>query len=416
MLFRFSLYGFLKNQRYFEPFLMLVILRQGFSFLDFGLLISCREFTINLLEIPSGVAADSFGRRRSMVTSFVAYLISFAIFSLAESWWAFVAAMVVFGVADSFRTGTHKAMIFEWLRLRGRENERTKVYGFTRSWSKIGSAVSSLLAAALVAWINDLRWVFALAAAPYALNLINLATYPRELDGMHAKAANLRDVWRQTKTSLGAAFRLPELRGLMMESAGWDGFFVASREYLQPILAALAAMLPVAWFASSTSADVEPRAAALLIGPTYFLLYILSAIASRQSHRLVAWAGSLSVATRWLWLLHAAICLLLWLAGAAQWSIVLSAGFVLLHAAQNLWRPILVSRFDDHGDPASGATLLSVESQARRIGALALAPLLGWAVDQASGLDEPSYWPLGVIGLVISLAMLARRRKRAVVR
>ena len=29
MLFRFSLYGFLKNQRYFEPFLVLVLLDKG---------------------------------------------------------------------------------------------------------------------------------------------------------------------------------------------------------------------------------------------------------------------------------------------------------------------------------------------------------------------------------------------------
>ncbi len=209
MLFRFSLYGFLKNQRYFEPFLMLVFLQKGFSFLDFGLLISCRELTINLLEIPSGVVADSLGRRLSMVTSFIAYLLSFAIFSVAESWSAYLAAMMVFGVGDSFRTGTHKAMIFEWLRLRGQEEQRTRVYGLTRSWSKIGSAVSSLLAAGLVAWINDYQWVFALAAAPYALNLINLATYPSELDGDHAKAVNFGEVWRSPGRAWAPPFDCP---------------------------------------------------------------------------------------------------------------------------------------------------------------------------------------------------------------
>ena len=32
MLFRFSLYGFLKNQRYFEPLLFLVLVDKGLSF------------------------------------------------------------------------------------------------------------------------------------------------------------------------------------------------------------------------------------------------------------------------------------------------------------------------------------------------------------------------------------------------
>ena len=83
MLFRFCLYGFLKNQRYFEPFLMLVFLDQGFSFFLIGLLLACRDLTVNLLEVPSGAIADSFGRRGAMVISFVAYIISFLILATA---------------------------------------------------------------------------------------------------------------------------------------------------------------------------------------------------------------------------------------------------------------------------------------------------------------------------------------------
>ena len=69
MLFRFCLYGFLKNKRYFEPFLMLVFLDRGLNFFVIGLLIACRDLTVNVLELPSGAIADSFGRRRSMSIS-----------------------------------------------------------------------------------------------------------------------------------------------------------------------------------------------------------------------------------------------------------------------------------------------------------------------------------------------------------
>ena len=36
MLFRFCLYGFLKNQQYYEPFLILVFREKGLSFLQIG--------------------------------------------------------------------------------------------------------------------------------------------------------------------------------------------------------------------------------------------------------------------------------------------------------------------------------------------------------------------------------------------
>jgi len=112
MIKRFSLYGFLKNQRYFGPFIILFFLQNGLSFTQIGFLVAFRELFINLMEMPSGAVADLFGRRRSMILSFTAYIISFAIFGLSGVYWHFFIAMFFFAVGEAFRTGTHKAMIF----------------------------------------------------------------------------------------------------------------------------------------------------------------------------------------------------------------------------------------------------------------------------------------------------------------
>ena len=69
MLFRFCLYGFLKNQQYFEPFLILAFRQKGLSFAMIGLLVGFREICINLMEVPSGAIADVTGRRRAMIAT-----------------------------------------------------------------------------------------------------------------------------------------------------------------------------------------------------------------------------------------------------------------------------------------------------------------------------------------------------------
>ena len=150
MLGRFSLYGFLKNQRYFEPFMILLFLERGFSFTQIGILVAFREICINIFEIPSGVLADMYGRRRCMMMSFISYIISFALFGFVQIYTHFFAAMFFFAIGDAFRTGTHKAMIFTWLRLQGRLDEKTRIYGYTRSWSKLGSAFSIIIATLFV--------------------------------------------------------------------------------------------------------------------------------------------------------------------------------------------------------------------------------------------------------------------------
>ena len=48
MLTRFCLYGFLKNQRFFEPFLILVYLDRGLTFAGIGTLVAAQQLMINL--------------------------------------------------------------------------------------------------------------------------------------------------------------------------------------------------------------------------------------------------------------------------------------------------------------------------------------------------------------------------------
>ena len=189
MLARFCLYGFLKNQRYHEPFLVLALVEQGHSYLDVGLLIGFRELCVNLLEIPSGAIADLYGRRRAMIAAFVAYIAAFLLLASAPGLGLLFAAMGLYAVGEAFRSGTHKAMIFTWLKKQGREDEKAEVYGRTRSWSKRGSAVAALVAAAIAWMTGDFSGVLWFTAIPYTLGLINLATYPRWLDGEVSAAA-----------------------------------------------------------------------------------------------------------------------------------------------------------------------------------------------------------------------------------
>ena len=375
MLFRFSLYGFLKNQVYFEPFLILAFLEKNLSFFQIGLLIGFREVCINVFEIPSGAVADLYGRRRSMIFSFLAYIASFLVFAYANSFAALFLAMFAFAIGDSFRTGTHKAMIFDWLRMQGREEERTRVYGFTRSWSKMGSAVSVAVASAFVFTGARYSDIFLLAVIPYAMNIVNFMGYPGELDGARAAEVKIPDLWKHLKSSMRQAFADGPLRGILMESMGYEGTYKAAKDYIQPVIqqAALGLALLAAW--------EQHQRVALLVGAVYFVLHLLSSFASRGGHRLVRAAGSEEAAAKSLWGATALIYVLLAWGLWTGLNAVVIAGFVALAVLQNFWRPVLMSRIDAHGAPEAGATILSAETQCKSLAAMGLAPLIGFCVD-----------------------------------
>ncbi len=404
MLFRFSLYGFLKNQRYFEPFLILFFLDQGLSYTQIGLLVAVRELSANLLEIPSGAVADLYGRRRAMISSFAAYIASFLTFATGHSLLHFTVAMFLYAFGDAFRTGTHKAMIFTWLRAEGRLGEKTRIYGFTRSWSKLGSALSIIIATVIMVSSGEYRWIFYLSVVPYLLGIINFLFYPDWLDGERRGPLSPAAVLRHLGRAFSRIFRTAHLRRLVAETMTFEGTFKAAKDYLQPITrqAALAAPLLL-------TLNEETRGP-VLIGVVYLALYLISSLASRQSHLLVRWLGDEERGVRAVWwgtlLMYAALVPVLWRGWLAPAIVI----FIALHLLQNLFRPMHISRFETHADADQGATILSVESQAKSLAAMVLAPLLGWLVDGASG----GFWPVGAIGAGLALAMIVSRGRATV--
>ena len=410
MLFRFSLYGFLKNQRYFEPFLLLAFLEKGLSFFQIGLLITCREITAILCEIPSGAVADVCGRRGSMIVSFIAYIASFTVFGFADGILPLALGMVLFGIGDSFRTGTHKAMIFAWLRRQGRTHERTEVYGYTRSWSKIGSAVSTVLATLFVMTSDSYLPIFFLSILPCVLNIVNFLGYPAELETEAHSNHSFQTVIRHLREAVVGAVKQRGQRRLLLETMGFEGVFAALKDYLQPVLQTMALGL-AAGLAIGLS---DVRRVALFVGPVYLILFLLSAVASRQSHRFAKRAGDSAAAARRLWGLSLLVFCVFSLTAYLDLSPLLVLIFVLLYVGQNLWRPILVARFDEVSTESQGATILSIESLARRMGTMVLAPFFGLAVDLIIAREwGGAFWPLGVTGAIISLCFyLSANRAR----
>jgi MFS family permease len=406
MLGRFSLYGFLKNQQYYEPFLVLAFLEKGLSFFQIGLLISFREIFVNLMEVPSGAFADLYGRRKSMMFSFSAYIISFTIFGLSTVFWQLFVAMFFFAIGEAFRTGTHKAMIFTYLRLQGRIDEKTKVYGYTRSWAKIGSAVSVILAAVFVITSSNYSSIFYFSIIPYVVGLVNFAGYPKELDGQPSGNISLKSISKHLWKSLSNSIKIGSLRRLILESMGFGGFFKASKDYLQPILKSAALAIPVGITLNET------QRSAILVGAVYFVLHMVSAYASRKSHRICDYAGDEETAAHYLWgmsfILYTGLFILLYLK-LYPFAII---GFIFIYLMQNFWQPILISRFDEHASETRGATVLSIENQARSVSTMIIAPVLGLSVDYLKHRNMGGeFWTVGAFGAAIALLAFVTSRK-----
>ena len=403
MIFRFSLYGFLKNQRYFEPFMMLFLLSSGNSFASVGFLIGFREFCINATNIPAGAIADLYGRRRCMLVSYLAYIIAFLCFGLCpnELPYLFI-AVFFFGIGEAFREGTHKSMIFTWLRLNGRMDEKTRVYGYTRSWSKIGSAVSIPIATAIAYYTSNLNALFLAALVPYSIGFVSLCTYPKTLDGQPEGEVSIKRVFTHMWHTLRDSVRIAGLRRLMVESMGFEGFFDVIKDYIQPMIKLMVLGIPL------LLALGDDKRSTLLIGAVYFVFHLGSAWSSRKAHRLSRHFGGDDPASRFMWCCAVLIYLAMLPCLAFEFYYPAVALFFLLFLMQSAWRPLIISRFDAFSPETHGTSILSVESQAQTFAKMILAPALGFLIDGVARVGPGiggKFWPIAAAGILISTYM-----------
>ena len=392
--YKFCLYGFIKNLKFFDPYLILFFREAGITFLQIGVLLSIREIVTNLMEIPSGMIADVVGRRRAMVFSFTSYIASFLIFFLFPTYGAYIGGMVLFGFGEAFRTGTHKAMILEYLRLKGISEMKVHYYGHTRSWSQAGASLSAVLAAILVFYSGSYRNVFLFSVIPYALDLILMLTYPRELDGETGEgrlspgraAKRFAAVFRDFIHTLAN----PTFRRAMLTSSLYDGFFESVKDYLQPLLKQMALGLPVFVMLQ------DRQRISIVIGLVYALLYVLTSVAARGSgafsERFPRISGTLNVT----YLMGGGTMAVAGLMVLLKWTAGAVILLVLFYIMKNIRRPLALGFLSERIQNGIMATGLSGESQAKTLSTAILAPLMGFMVDQ---------WGIG-FGLAI-LSVLA---------
>ena len=369
--YRFAAYGFLKNLRFFDPFLILFFREMGLSFLQIGTLVSVREVATNFLELPTGIFADLFGRRLSMVFSMISYLSSFLVFYFFPNFYVYMVAMIAFAFGEAFRTGTHKAMILEYLRINDMTDIKVHYYGATRAASQLGSAINALIAAFLVFYTGSYKIVFLASVLPYAVNLVNLMMYPKELDG-ELKSGEKRET---LKAFLGIFRSASALKGVLNSSL-YDAFFKVIKEYLQPILKALALGLPI-----MLAFSPEQRTS-VIVGVVYFVIFIATSYASKNAGTLSKKLGNEAKSLNYSYIFGAILVILSGLFQIVSLQVIAVIVFFLLYILENFRRPINISYISDNIDHKTMASGLSVESQLKTLLVAIIAPIVGFLADR----------------------------------
>lgn len=371
---KFCAYGFLRNLRFFDAFFILFLLAKGLSYTEIGILYAVREITINAFEIPSGIIADTYGRKNSLMASFLLYIVSFALFYLANEFWFFLTAFILFGIGDAFRTGTHKGIIMSYLKQNNWNDQKINYYGHTRSWSQKGAAISSLFAGLIVFYSGNYESIFLYSIIPYLLNFLLIMSYPAELNYSTKQSQNEK---RIGMTAVFKSFfkniKQPNVLRIVNMSAIHSAYLRAVKDYIQPLMVNVAAMIPL-------MLNIDPdKKNGIIIGVLYFVIYLMTSLASKSASKAATKSRlNISYITLLCGLSCGIICGIFYL--YELWIISLIA-FVGIYIVENLRRPIMTGFIADNVENEVLASVISVESLLRTVMTAIIALAFGIIAD-----------------------------------
>lgn len=388
--YKFCGYGFLKNLRFFDAFFILFLVEKGLSFTQIGVLYAVREIVINISEVPSGIVADTYGRKSALIGSLFIYILSFLFFYLSEGFWLFLFAFVLYGIGDAFRTGTHKGMIMDYLQINRLEGKNIEYYGHTRSWSQLGLALSSLVAGLIVFHSGSYRYIFLFSIIPYLLNLLLIASYPKELnrpfrrEHSHSPAG-----FRLVAGSFLKVIRQPKVLKIINTSALHSAYLKSVKDYIQPLMVNVALLIPV-------MLHVDPQKKnGIIIGLIYFLIYLFTSTASKLSSKVAArYKKNISFLTLLLGFIFGIACGALFISGFWILSLIAFTGIFIV---ENLRKPILTGFIADQVPNAILTSVISAESLLRTVITAFLALVFGIVADN---------FGIGVSLLVVALFLV----------
>ncbi len=368
---KFSAYGFLKNLRFFDAFFILFLLEKGLSYTEIGILYASREIIINLFEIPSGLIADTYGRKNALIGSFLFYIISFIVFYISSEFWWFLTAFLLYGVADAFRSGTHKGMIMDYLKLNNWQDQKINYYGHTRGWSQKGSAISSLIAGVIVFYSGSYQSIFLYSIVPYLLNLMLILSYPQNLN-LSQNAHSKKHVGLTLKTFF-AIIKQAKILKLLNASALHSAYLKAVKDYIQPLMVSVALVLPIL-----LEVEIDKKNG-LIIGILYFFIYLITSYASQLAATVAAKNKKRISFQTLIWgFLFGIGCGVFYFYDL--WVLALIA-FIGIYVIENMRKPILTGFVADNVPNEMLVSVLSVQSLIRTIITAVLALTFGIIAD-----------------------------------
>lgn len=380
---------FLQNLSFTAPISVLFLLAKGLSLAEVLTLSSVVMISAMVFEIPTGVFADRYGRKWSVVLSLLIHIGAWVLWFFINSFLGLVAIYVIFGLSSSFWSGADEALIYDELKTNGKEKISQRVFSKYYAVAAVAFAVAALVGGLIIPEqkLEFFYLPFWMSWGALCLGLV-VALFIKE----------------QPYSEIGDESINRESNMFRQFGIGWD--VLRHNSKLLRIFLFSIFTTSFALFELYQPYFVQSHVATHWFGYALAISSVLTAIVKWYAYKIEEWFGVETGA-----LIMSVIPGLIWMMMAFIFNpVVAIILFVLSDAMGNLKDPILADYRNRHIQGKKRATVLSTLSLVSSGYFVIMYPIVGWVAQKSLP------WAFILLGgIILVSAVLFRIRSEDVV-
>ncbi|MDP7358582.1 MAG: MFS transporter [Pseudomonadales bacterium] len=367
---------------FFVPVMTLFWQENGLSLLEVMVLQSIFSIATVLMEFPSGVLADRYGRRRVLIAASLMSLVGLTIYSVADGFYSFLVAELLLAVWIALMSGADSALLYDSLKELKREDEYTQIWGNIQFYSLVFLAGVNILGGIIAT--QGLRYTL-YASLPFSLIAFLSSFYFVEA-GRESSSGSVR----QQLSEVGSVFSLKsQLLWIVVYGGVVFAFNQGGLWIYQP-------------YFRLTGIEI------VYFGVIFAAFHVVAAVAGKYTWWLESYLGANRLLAVLL-VLTAGASILMGLHLA-----IYSFAFVFVHqVVRGIFRILISNEINRRVDTAIRASVLSVHALSGRIVYALLIPVVGWLADVYT--LEDAFTILGITGLFAGIPALLMLKRVGVI-
>lgn len=325
---------------------------RGFSLVEIGLAESCFHLISLLFEVPSGIIADVFGRKRSMIMSQCMFILSAILMIFSDGIVSVCIAIGIDALGYNFSSGTREALAYDSLKARGYENRYLEYSSVELLIYRIGNA-SAIICAGLALLIGYQKAYFidtvlGILCLYFSFQLTEVIMEDRQFEG--SISARLGRCFRES-------FYFLTHNGKEIRLMLWNAF-----------VGAIAILTVFFLQANLTAAGLSNT----LLGPALFVVSMGGAVGTKL----------VTMTSSWNYKKLSVFCvggvILGLVCGSCHFPLLMCLGGFLANMCDDLLQVRTDALLNDRFPSSQRATLVSVSSLCFSLVMIVLSPVAGW--------------------------------------